>query len=57
MDTKDNWISLTVGTLLCGLSGVLLLVLIADCAQSHNNPETQSHSINANVLVALRLVR
>jgi hypothetical protein len=57
MDRELSRISLTVGTLLSALSGLLLLVLIANWVQSHSNPEIQSQTLSADMPLALRLLR
>ena len=57
MDSEPNWISFTAGTVLCALSGSLMLVLIAQGAQYHNTPEIQSQALSADIPAALRLLR
>lgn len=57
MDTEPSWISLTAGTLLCAFSGLLLLVLTANWAQTHNSAEIQSGSVSAEMPMVLRLLR
>ena len=57
MDSEPNWISFTAGTVLCALSGLLMLVLIAQGAQYHNTPEIQSQALSADIPAALRLLR
>ena len=57
MDSEPNWISLTAGSVLCALSGLLMLVLIAQWAQYHDIPEIQSHALSADMPAALRLLR
>ena len=56
MDTEPSWISLTAGTLLCAFSGLLLLVLIANWARTHNNAEIQSDTVSAEMPIVLRLL-
>jgi len=56
MDREAGWISLTAGTLLCAFTGLLLLVLIANWAQFNNSPDIESHSVNAEMPIALRLL-
>jgi|KBSMisStaDraftv2_1062788.scaffolds.fasta_scaffold6312046_1 hypothetical protein len=57
MDRESGWVSLTAGTLLCAFSGILLLVLIANWAQFRNSPDIEAHSVNAEMPIALRLLR
>ena len=57
MDSELNWISFTAGTVLCALSGLLMLVLIAQWAQYHDMPEIQSRALSADMPVTLRLLR
>jgi len=57
MDSENGWISLTAGTTLCALSGLLLLVLIANWAQYHESLGTQARSVSADMPLTLRLLR
>ena len=57
MDSENGWISLTAGTTLCALSGLLLLVLIANWAQYPESLGSQSRSISAEMPITLRLSR
>jgi len=57
MDSESGWVSLTAGTLLCAFSGLLLLVVIGNWAEFHNSPDIESHSVNADMPIALRLLR
>lgn len=57
MNTEPSWISLTAGTLLCAFSGLLLLVLTANWAQTHNSADIQSGSVSAEMPMVLRLLR
>ena len=57
MDREPSWITLTAGSTLCALAGVLLLVLIAQCARQHNMPELQSDFVRADMPFVLRLMR
>jgi hypothetical protein len=56
MDSEPSWISFTAGTVLCALSALLLLALIAQWAQDHNSPEIQSRAVSAEMPIALRLL-
>jgi hypothetical protein len=56
MDRENGWISLTAGTTLCALSGLLLLVLIANWAQYHESLGPQSRSASADMPIVLRLL-
>ena len=56
MDSEPSWISFTAGTVLCALSALLLLALIAQWAQDHNSPEIQSRAVGAEMPIALRLL-
>lgn len=47
MDNQRRRIYFAAGILLCALSGLLVVVLIANWARSHNNPAIKSQSSSA----------